>query len=228
MPTMHAMSMGGGWTMSTLGMRMPSPLRLGAAATFLSNWLVMMVAMMLPSLTPTLWRYRQAVVGRGETRPGRLVMLIGVGYFFVWTAFGLVAYASGVVATTVEMHATLSSANQILVGVVVLLAGALQFTAWKARHLACCRDIAVDELRAEAGAAWRRGLRLGLDCSYCCAGLMAILLAVGAMDLRVMAVVTAAITAERFATQVEGTARTIGVMAIAAGLFLIARTGGYG
>jgi predicted metal-binding membrane protein len=48
-------------------------------------WVVMMVAMMLPSLVPMLWRYRQAVGRTGETRLGRLTALVGVGYFFVWT-----------------------------------------------------------------------------------------------------------------------------------------------
>ena len=48
--------------------------------------------MMLPSLAPILWRYRQAVGRRGETRLGRLTALVGVGYFFVWTVFGLAAF----------------------------------------------------------------------------------------------------------------------------------------
>jgi predicted metal-binding membrane protein len=56
---------------------------------------VMMVAMMLPSLVPMLWRYRHAVGRRGETRLGRLTALVGVGYFFVWTAFGMAAFPLG-------------------------------------------------------------------------------------------------------------------------------------
>src|SRR5512132_1143961 len=47
----------------------------GAAAPFLGMWVVMMVAMMLPSLAPMLWRYRQAVGRTGETRLGRLTAL---------------------------------------------------------------------------------------------------------------------------------------------------------
>jgi predicted metal-binding membrane protein len=79
--------------------------------------------------------------------------------------------------------------------VVVLLVGALQFTRWKARHLACCRDAPGRgrTLPADAGAAWRHGLRLGLHCACGSAGLTAILLVVGVMDLRAMAVVAAAI-----------------------------------
>ena len=72
--------------------------------------------------------------------------------------------------------------------------------------------------------AWRHGLRLGLHCGTCCAGLTAILLVIGIMDLRGMAVVTAAITAERLAPAGERVARVTGAFAVAAGLLLIVRT----
>jgi hypothetical protein len=61
MSAMGGMPMPGGWTMSMAWMRMPGQTWPGAAASFLGMWVVMMMAMMLPSLTPTLWRYRQAV-----------------------------------------------------------------------------------------------------------------------------------------------------------------------
>ena len=77
---------------------------------------------------------------------------------------------------------------------------------------------------SDAGTAWRYGLRLGLHCGYCCAGPTAILLVTGVMDIRAMAVVAAAITAERIAPAGERVARAIGAVAISAGLFLIART----
>ncbi len=51
---------------------MPGQTLAGAAASFLGMWVVIMVAMMLPSLVPMLWRYRQAVGRTGETRLGRL------------------------------------------------------------------------------------------------------------------------------------------------------------
>ncbi len=81
---------------------------------------------------------------------------------------------------------------------------------------------------ADAGTAWRHGLRLGLHCCYCCAGLMAILLVVGVMDLRAMAVVAAAITVERLAPAGERVARVTGVVAVGLGLFLIARAAALG
>jgi predicted metal-binding membrane protein len=69
---MGEMPMPGGWTMSMAWMRMPGQTWSGAAAAFVGMWVVMMVAMMLPSLVPMLWRYREAVGRTGERRIGWL------------------------------------------------------------------------------------------------------------------------------------------------------------
>jgi predicted metal-binding membrane protein len=185
-----------------------------------------MVAMMLPSLVPMLWRYREAVGRTDDARLDRLTALVGAGYFLVWTVFGLVAFPLvSVLAVAAMQEPALARVVPIGVGAVVMLAGALQFTAWKVRHLAGCRKApgCGHALPADAGTAWRHGLRLGLHCSYCCAGLMAILLVIGVMDLLAMAVVGAAITVERLAPAGEAVARALGVLAVGAGLFLIAQ-----
>jgi predicted metal-binding membrane protein len=211
--------------------RMPGQTWPGAAASFLGMWVVMMVAMMLPSLVPMLWRYRQAVSGRGDARLGRLTALVGVGYFFVWGVLGMAVFPLGVAMAAIEMQQpALARAVPGAVGVVVLIAGALQFTAWKARHLAsCCETPGRGQmLRANAVTAWRHGLRLGLHCSHCCAGLMAILLVIGVMDLRAMAVVAAAITVERLAPSGVCVARAFGAVVVGAGLFLVALSAGLG
>jgi len=231
MSAMGEMPMPGGWTMSMAWMRMPGQTWPGAAASFLGMWVVMMAAMMLPSLVPMLWRYRRAVGGTGEARLGPLTALVGLGYFFIWTMFGVTAFPVGVALAAIEMQEpALARAVPIAVGVVVLLAGSLQLTAWKARHLACCREAPGRgrTLPANAGTAWRHGLHLGLHCSYCCAGLMAILLVIGVMDLRAMAVVAAAITMERLAPAGELVARATGAIVVGAGLVLIARAAGLG
>jgi predicted metal-binding membrane protein len=138
MSAMGEMPMPGGWTMSMAWMPMPRQTWPGTAASFLCLWVVMMVAMMLPSLVPMLWRYRQAVGGTGETRLGRLTALVGAGYFFVWTVFGMAAFslsvalgvALGVALAAIEMQQpALARAVPIAVGVVVLIAGFLQFPA---------------------------------------------------------------------------------------------------
>jgi predicted metal-binding membrane protein len=225
------MSMPGGWTMSMAWMRMPGQTWLGAAASFLLMWVVMMVAMMLPSLVPMLWRYRRALGRTGETRRGRLTALVGVVYFFVWTVFGMAAFPLGIALKTIEMQqAALARVVPIAVGVVVLIAGAFQFSAWKAHHLACCRRAPGRDqtVPANASTAWRLGLRLGVHCSCCCAGLMAVLLVVGVMDARAMVVVAAAITVERLAPAGEQVARVIGAVVVGMGMLLIARAGGLG
>jgi predicted metal-binding membrane protein len=115
--------------------------------------------------------------------------------------------------------------GQLTTLVGVLLAGFLQFTAWKARHLACCRAAPAGERDRTA---WQHGLSLGLHCSQCCAGLMAILLVIGVMNFLAMAVVAAAITVERLAPAGERVARATGVVGLGAGLFLIVRAAGLG
>lgn len=231
MSAMGGMPMPGGWMMSMAWMRMPGQTLLGAAASFLGMWIVMMVAMMLPSVVPMLLRYREAVGRPGETRLGRLTALAGIGYFFVWTLFGMAVFPLGVAVAEIEMQqATLARAVPIAVGAVILIAGALQFTAWKVHHLACCREAPGRGcmVPADAGTAWRHGVRLGFHCCCGCAGLTAVLLVIGVMDLRAMAVVAAAITVERLAPAGEHVARAIGAVAVVAGLFLIARAAGVG
>src|SRR3546814_8646389 len=98
---------------------------------------------------------------------------------------------------------------------VVLGAGVQQFSGWKVRQLACCRQ--AERVSGSAGAAWRYGLRLGLRCVRCCAGPTAILLVLGVMDLWVMAVVAVAISLERLAQNGERFARVTGAAAVATG-----------
>jgi len=208
---------------------MPGQTWAAAAAAFIGTWVVMMVAMMLPCLVPMLWRYRQAVANTGNRRLGALTALVGVGYFFVWTVFGMIAFPVGVALAALEMQQqVLARTVPIAIGVVVLIAGALQFTAWKARQLACCRAAPGRgcTLPADAGTAWRYGLHLGFHCSSCCVALTAILLVVGVMDLRVMTAVTAATALERLAPAGERVARAIGALLVGAGMLLIARAAG--
>jgi predicted metal-binding membrane protein len=229
MPEICATPMPGGWSLSMAWRRLPGQTWLGAAASFLGMWVVMMVAMMLPSLAPGLWRYRQAVGAAGRARVAWLTALVGAGYFFVWTAIGIAVFPFGAaLAQAATLLPEVARAAPLAIGMVVLGAGMLQFTAWKARLLACCRAAPGhrNTLRANVATAWRHGLRLGRHCGYCCAGMTAVLLVAGVMDLRVMAVVMAAVTLERLAPAGARVARGIGAVAVAAGVFLIVRAAG--
>ena len=231
MSAMRGMAMPGGWTMSMVWMRMPGQTWPAAAASFIGMWVVMMIAMMLPSLAPTLWRYGQAAGSTGETRKAWLTTAAGAGYFFVWALFGAAIYPLGVALAEVEMRQPmLARAVPIAAGVVVLIAGALQFTPFKAHHLGCCRVAPGRgrELPADGATAWRHGMGLGLHCGYCCAGFTAVLLAAGVMDLRAMALVTAGITVERAVPSARPVTHAIGAVLMVAGLLLIARAAGIG
>ena len=218
--------MPGGWTLSMAWLPMCGQTWAGAAASFVGMWAGMMVAMMLPSWVPMLWRYRLALGTRGVAGPGELTALAGAGYLFVWTVLGMIVFALGAaLAQAVMQVPAVARAVPVSLGMVVMLAGAFQFTAWKAHHLACCRQAPGRRLAfpADAGTAWRHGVQLGLHCSHSCAGLMAILLVIGVMDLRAMGVVTAAIAAERLAPSGERVARAVGAVSVGAGLLLTAR-----
>lgn len=231
MPPMGGMPMPGGWTMSMTWMRMPGQTWPMAAASFVAMWLVMMMAMMLPSLLPLLRRHRECLARQGETHIDRLTALIGLAYFSVWTVLAIVVFPLGATLETLEMRLpALARTEPALVGAIVLICGVVQITPWKAHHLACWREAMRPRhaLPSNSGTAWREGLLLGLHCTYCCANLTGVLLVIGIMDLRAMAVVTAAMTCERLAPSGESVARAIGAVVIGAGLLLIARTAGLG
>jgi predicted metal-binding membrane protein len=199
--------------------------------SFLGMWILMMAPMMLPSLLPKLWRYREALTRIGEERRRWLTALVCLGYFFVWTVLGLAAFPLSVALAAIEMNQPLPPrAVPIAAAAVVTIAGAFQFTGWKTRHLAQWRKAPGhgSGLPAGAGDALGFGARLGLYCAGSCANLMATLLVIGTMDVRAMAVVTAAITVERLAPAGERVARAIGVVGVGGGLIAIARAAGLG
>jgi predicted metal-binding membrane protein len=171
MSAMGGMPMPGGWTMSMAWMQMPGQTWTMTAVSFVGMWTVMMVAMMLPSLVPMLRRYREVVWSVAGARLGWLTVCVGAGYFFVWSLFGVAAFSLGVVLAAVEMRQpALARAVPIAAAIALLLAGAFQFSTWKAHHLACCRyeSAPVPPLRGDPGSAWGYGVRLGVHCSSCC------------------------------------------------------------
>ena len=118
---MHDMPMPGGDTMSGLVS------------------VLMMAAMMLPSSALMLRRDRDAAAGRGEARLFRRTATVGVAYFIVWIAISLAVLPLGAMLA----HVTPTTA-----GAIVLVAGALQFTTWKARQLECWREQSAGRGRA--------------------------------------------------------------------------------
>lgn len=236
MSAMGELPMPGGWSLSMMWMPMCGKTWLRVAASFVGMWIAMMTAMMLPSVAPVLWRYREAL---DSARHGRarapaltwLTWLAGIGYCAVWAALGAVVFALGAAFVELQMQVpALSHAVPVIAGVMVLLAGALQSSAWKAHYLDCCQQPqecghAVLPLRSDA--ALRYGLRLGLHCCYCCASFTAVLVAIGVMDLLAMAALTVAITLERLAPRGPLVVRGIGFTIVGTGLLMIVRAASF-
>lgn len=228
---MGDMPMPGGWTMSMMWMRMPGQTWAGAAATFLAMWTAMTAAMMLPSLAPSLWRYRQAARRAAATYPTWLTAGVGAGYFITWSAVGAAAFVLGATMAAIAMRLpALARLAPCAAGATLVIAGVLQCSAWKARHLATCRESpahrGVSPTRARY--AWRHGLCLGVHCICSCAGLMIVGLVLGVMNVTVMSLVAVAVTAERLAPAGERVARGIGLAVTVVGALVVVRAVGAG
>jgi predicted metal-binding membrane protein len=170
---------------------------LGALGWFLGVWVVMMSAMMFPSVAPTTALY--ARMARRESRGAPLVFV--AGYLATWTAAGLIAYG------VFELGRALlggelawDSGGRWLAGAVLLVAAAYELTPLK--------DICISKCRSPLGfllGAWRDGLpgafgmgaRHGAWCVACCWALMAALFALGVMSLAWMAFIAALIALEK-------------------------------
>src|SRR5881392_3570701 len=124
------MAMPGGWTLAMVWTLMPAQTWAGSGARFVAMWLVMMVAMMLPPLLPML-----ASIPRNQ-----LAALAGVGYFSVWALFGAAVYALGSAVARTELEwPAVARLVPLATGAALLVAGAVQLSAWKARQLVLCR-----------------------------------------------------------------------------------------
>jgi predicted metal-binding membrane protein len=206
------MPMPGGWTMSMTWMRMPGQTWPAAAAMFLAMWFVMMVAMMLPSLAAMLWSYPTDLRG---------FLAVSGAYFLVWTIAGIAVYPAGLALAAAEMRwPPLSRALPLAGGTVLIVAGIVQLTPWKARQLGVCRN------PMACATSWQHGLHFGRHCALCCTPLMAALLVLGVMNLWVMLAVAIAITVERVAPRPVVWARVTGAAILAIGSVLLLQTSG--
>ncbi len=206
----------GAWALTgdrTAGMDAAPGSDLGDLGWFAISWLVMMAAMMLPSLVPATLAFARD----GE----RTVTAFVVGYLTTWTAAGLVAYLLSEAVRSVDLaFLAWDRAGRHVAAGVILAAAAYQLTAAKAACLRRCRTplSLARHLRPGAGGGLRGGLRHGAYCVGCCAGLMAALFALGVMSLTWMVAAAALIAAERLlpwrTLAVYGVAATLAVLAI--------------
>ncbi len=220
---MLAASMGGG------SMEMATDLTPGAFAGASVMWIVMMLAMMLPAMAPVMMQY--ATLAAKETRGAALagrVTLLGAGYFSAW---GIVSVALAgmqlLAAQTALFTMGGTLATPAVSGVLLIAAGAWQFTAIKDVCLVHCRrPLAwlIAHWRPGAGGALRMGAHHGAYCVGCCVALMGTMFVFGAMNVVWMAIIAAYFVAEKLAPAAERWSRVAGAAMILAGGATLARS----
>src|SRR5919106_1506478 len=153
------------------------------ATLFSLGWLLMIVAMMLPSSIPLAMTFA-AIVGR-RRRPRRLVAVLLLGYLAVWAGFGLAAWIfDRAVHAAVDTVPWLAAHPQLIVAATLLAAGLWQFSPVRDRCLEECRSplgFVMNRWRglAERTEAFSMGIAHGAFCVGCCWSLMLVMFGVG-------------------------------------------------
>jgi predicted metal-binding membrane protein len=193
-------------------------------------WQVMMAGMMLPSAAPTLLLYANVIRKSDDgLSVNRRVHAFALGYLLAWGAFSLVAtLLQRVLGDTRILTAMMQLHSHRTGGVLLIVAGAYQFTPLKQSCLQSCRSpaafIARYWRRGAAGAV-RMGLEHGLYCVGCCWALMLLLFVGGVMNLYWIAAITVAVLIEKLAPMGVQGGRLSGAGLLAAGVMALV-TGG--
>jgi predicted metal-binding membrane protein len=195
---------------------------LGTVGWFLGIWLVMMAAMMFPSVSPTVALYSAMTRKRSTVAP----LVFASGYLLTWTAAGLVAF--GISETGGRIFGDALSwdrAGRWVAGGILVIAGVYELTPLKTVCLRHCRSplgYLLGSWRDGLSGALQMGAKHGAWCVGCCWALMAALFALGVMSIAWMAFVAALIAAEK--TLPWGRVVTYGTAAIllALGVLMVA------
>jgi predicted metal-binding membrane protein len=201
----------------------PLPLE---AALFAVGWVLMIVAMMLPSSIPLVMTFG-ALVGRRRD-PGRLVALLLAGYLVVWGGFGLAAWVldRGVHAA-VEALPWLAEHPQLIISTTLLAAGLWQFSPLRDRCLEECRSPLGFVINRWRGTSERRealamGIAHGAFCVGCCWSLMLVMFGVGLGSLSAMLVLGGLTAIEKNLPSGRRLTRPLGGLLILAAVYAIA------
>jgi predicted metal-binding membrane protein len=180
---------GAGIDMSMAGMEMdPMPWSLGHTVIVFIMWWVMMIAMMVPSATPTVLLFstikRKQVPSANASLEAWTFLL---GYLLTWAAFSVVAV---IVQWTLEslgwMSMEMASSSTVLGSIILMAAGLYQVTPLKAACLRYCQSplmFLTQHWRSGNLGALKMGFRHGVYCVGCCWFLMALLFVSGIMNL---------------------------------------------
>ena len=211
------------WTVDQMrGMDAGPGTHLGTLGWFLGIWVVMMAAMMFPSVAPTVALYARMTRQRSPVAP----LVFTSGYLLTWAAAGLIAF--GIYAAAGRLAGDVLSwdrAGRWVAGATLVVAAAYQLTPLKTVCLRHCRSplgFLLGHWRDGLSGALSMGVRHGAWCLGCCWALMASLFALGVMSIVWMAFVAGLIAAEK--TLPWGRAVTYGtaVILLALGVLLVA------
>jgi predicted metal-binding membrane protein len=198
----------------------------GTLGFFLGVWVVMMAAMMFPSIVPMVVRYARMQEGRRRRQAAAVgaTTIFVAGYLLAWTAAGLLGYAIFELggAATGDLFSW-DGAGPYLAGGVLVAAAAYQLTRPKDVCLRHCREpftFVTAHWRSGPAGALRMGAIHGCWCVGCCWALMASLFALGVMSLGWMALIAALIAIERLLPWKEVANRGVAVPLVAIGILL--------
>ena len=166
---------------------------------FLTMWVTMMVAMMLPTTAPIVLAHLAVMRRQGRGIYPTLVFI--AGYLLVWSAIGVVPLVAYKAFAQLTGDAAQSRWLPALAGTMLIIAGGYQFTGWKRVCFDKCQSpfafIIAHDFGGGALSSLRAGAVHGLFCLGCCWALTAVLLVVGLMNLIWMAGIFALIFVER-------------------------------
>jgi len=185
-------------------------------------WLLMAIAMMLPTAAPAILAYGD-LAARAGPRGQRRTLAFIAGYLAAWALFGvLAAAAQGALAALVADAPPAFGPS--LTGVLLLAAGLYQFSAAKSACLEKCRSpmaFFLAHWREGVAGATALGLRHGAFCVGCCWLLMALMLPSGAMSLAATALLGALMLAEKILPGGRGVATAAGAVLAGLGATLV-------
>jgi len=210
------------WTASQMrGMDAGPWTSLGGLGWFVGIWVVMMAAMMFPSVAPTVALYSRVTREASPLSP----WMFAAGYLLTWAVVGLLAYVVGsaAVAGFGDLLAW-NRAGRTLAGATVVVAAGYELTPFKARCLAACRsplDALLGSWRDGLGGAMRMGVRNGAWCLGCCWALMATLFALGVMSVSWMAFIAGIVAVEKTIPWRRGVTYATAAVLVAIGVLML-------
>jgi predicted metal-binding membrane protein len=195
---------------------------LGTLTWFVGVWVVMMAAMMLPSVSPTVALYSRLTKQRAPLLP----LVFASGYLLTWAAAGVAAFGlTEAGSRLLGSELSWGEAGRWVAGGTLLVAAAYEVTPLKDVCLARCRSplgFLLGSWRDGPRGAIEMGARHGAWCVGCCWALMASLFALGVMSLAWMAFVAALIAAEKTLPWGRGLTRATAAILLVLGVLLLA------